>query len=32
MDALPLDVLKERALLAPVDLPEAEIVLVGSGH
>jgi hypothetical protein len=27
-----LDVLKEGALLGPVDLPEAEIVLVDSGH
>jgi hypothetical protein len=31
-DALPLDVLKEGALLWPVDLPEAEIVLVDGGH
>jgi hypothetical protein len=31
-DALALDVLKERALLPPVDVPEAEIIVTQSGH
>jgi hypothetical protein len=32
VDALTLDVLKECELVWPIDVPEAEIVLVYGGH